>query len=134
MKKKLKQYCHAYMIRPIVYKTLMKSILSLVICGLWDRFCNQAGLFSARVHCASILFILFAVQAWFTFLRLDGVNLPRLPKRKRHKNTRAHTGDIGDYGDTEIIPFEELQEDERDVCVLVSALICALVLLLAALL
>ena len=135
MKRFFGKYCKAYLIRPTIYKTVTKLLLTAVFGGIWSRFGNKYGFFSPILHITSSFTVIFAVLAWFSFLRLDGVRLPRI-KNRRKKKKRMHTmSDLTDHLDTEIIPFEELDEDERDFCSMLSSLVCfALCLLISAVL
>ena len=132
MKRKWKNFCKPYMIRPIMSQVLLKLAVTLILCALWVRYCGSAWMLPSRRHAASILMALFFAQSWFSFLRLDGVKLPHFPRFKR-KSGRSHTGDIADYVDTEVSSFEFLTDGEREVCTLVSALLCALFWLAGAL-
>ena len=132
MKKHPKEYLQGYMIRPIAEKTLVKAAVSAILCALWNRFFNPSGCCPARAYVAAILAVVFLAQAWFSFLRLDGLRFPHLFQRKNTK--RPPTGSMMDYLDTEPSPLEELQDDEREVCTLVSSLLCSIGLFLAALL
>jgi hypothetical protein len=127
----MKKFLKSYLIRPIIYKTVTKLLVAVVIGGVWDRFCNTRGYLSAALTVASIFAVIFAVMAWFTFLRLDGVHIPRLKLPKSKKKQRMQTlSDLTDHLDTELVPFEELAEDERDFCSLVSSLLCFLICLI----
>lgn len=127
MKARWKKYCKKYMIRPIVYRSLVKFLCALCVTLIWDRFINTSGLF-LRSHIFACVSILFAANAWFAFLRLDGVKLPRLP-RPRSKKKGRERGGVTDYVDEPVVSFDELEPDQRDFCSLVSALVCTLVFL-----
>ena len=80
---------------------------------------------------ASALFALLALIAW---LRLDGVSLPKPmnlrlgPKKRRDRIP----GDMIDFVEEEpSVPFEGLEDGEKDCCLLCADLVCAAVFLLA---
>lgn len=127
MKARFKKYRKRYLVRPIVYRTLVKFLCALCVTLVWDRFVNTSGLFS-RAHMFACMCVLFAANAWFAFLRLDGVRLPRLPRPRSKKRDRARGG-VTDYVDDPVVSFDELEPDQRDFCSFVSALVCVLIFL-----
>ena len=108
-----------YMIRPTVYKAFSRFILALTASLLWDRFVNM-GERSMRAWAFLFFGLLFLISAWLCYLRLDGVKMPRLKKPEIKKKPIRTYGDIPDYIDEEIISFDELEEDERDLCCLIA--------------
>ena len=130
--KKLSKYLKAYLIRPIVQRVFVYLIVTALAVGLWDRFVNTAGFFNARTRVTPFIGMVFVAVAWFRFMRMDAARTRgRRRLRKIPKKTR---GGMLDHVDTDPETDVELEEDERDVCVLVSALFCAVVCFVAAVL
>ena len=138
--KKLKAFFYRFynedLLRPIIYKSFARFIYGLTVALLWDRFVNLSGFVTARGFAFPVIGAFFLMLAWFCYLRLDGVKVPRLfkdaPKKKRSK---IHSyGDIADYADQHIVSFEELNEEQRELCILMADLVCGVLFLLIALL
>ena len=135
--KKIRGVWQRYMLRPFLYTAFSRLVLGLFAALLGDHlFSGAAGhpLRSTLFLLASALFALLALIAW---LRLDGVSLPkpmklRLGPRKRRGRV---TGDMIDFVDDDPpIPFDDLEDDEKDCCLLCADLVCAAVFFLASLL
>ena len=132
--KKLRRIWQRYMLRPFLYTTFSRLVLGLFVVLLSDHlFSGAAGhpLRSTLFLLASVLFALLALIAW---LRLDGVSLPKPlnlrvgPKKRRDRIP----GDMIDFVDEEpAVPFDVLEDDEKDCCLLCADLICFFVFLLA---
>ena len=129
--KKLKQNMQPYMVRPLIYMTFTRFILALTAALLADYFL-RAG---AGQHMKATVFlfmgIFFAILAWIAYLRLDGIQLPKpmmLRLNLRKKPTRLY-GDMIDYVDEEPQPitFEELNDGEKDLCLLGADVVCCVV-------
>ena len=78
----------------------------------------------------AFVFALLAVIAW---LRLDGVKLPKLMMMRVNPSKKPSRmyGDMIDYIEERPgIGFDELDEKEKDVCILAADLFCFLVFLL----
>ena len=116
-----------YMIRPVVYKTSSRFLCALTAALAWNEFVNTDGLWP-RSRAFVFFGALFAAAAWLTYLRVDGARIPKLPKRltrRRHDPLRAY-GDLSDHTDDEIVAFDELDEDEQNLCLLLADAITAL--------
>lgn len=61
--------------------------------------------------------------------------MPRIFKdRSKKKRSKIYGyGDIVDYADQHIVSFEELNEDQRELCILIADLVCGVLFLLIAL-
>ncbi len=133
-----KEHYHRYMIRPIVTKTITRTLIGLVIVLLWDKYVNveRIGVSRLAFGLGAVGLILMA-GAWFSYLHLDGLTPVDTAKKrfgiknKKKKTKRSTGGDIADYLDEEIVPFEELEEDEKAACQLVAFLISGAVLVIA---
>jgi len=134
--KKIRSLLTVELIRPTVYRTVSKCAIMLTLVLLWDRYINNVELPVARDACFVAALVFFGL-AWLAYLRLDGLKLPHLTEeqkklreeRKRRKR-RPLTGDIVDYADEHIVPFDELSEEGQMACTLLSNLVSAVVFLI----
>ena len=68
-----KQY-HRYMIRPIVTKTITRTLIGLVIVLLWDKYVNVERIGVSRLGFGlGAVGIILMAGAWFSYLHLDGL-------------------------------------------------------------
>ena len=109
------------LIRPLIYKIFTRGILALLVAQLVHFFAPaNSGLasFSNLSLALALLFVLFTVLAW---LRLDGLKIPqvKLPRMKR-KDPPFLAGNMADHIDDEIVSFDDLDEEEQNVCVLLA--------------
>ena len=111
------------MVRPMIYKTVTKSVIVLVICLLWDRFVNVSSSMSLVKDAFFVVGFIWMLFAWFQYLKLDGYTVQYVFKDKRKKKEKHVQRDIVDYVDEKIISFEELEEDEKTVVNMFSNLI-----------
>lgn len=124
------------MLRPMIYMTFTRFVLALFITLLADFFNSQNVGHSVKkdgFFLCSFLFALLAVIAW---LRLDGVKLPQLMMLRVNpaKKPSRMYGDMIDYIDERPgINFDELDDSEKDLCILGANLFCFLVFLILAL-
>ena len=132
--KKLRRIWRRYMLRPFLYTAFTRLVLGLFAALLCDYFFSGAAGRPLRSTLFLLASVFFALLAWIAWLRLDGVSLPRLmnlrigPKKQRDRIT----GDMIDFVDDEPpIPFEDLEDDEKDCCLLCADLICCVVFFLA---
>ena len=134
MIKKIKSIFKEYMIRPLVYKTVTKCSIVLVICLLWNRFINTSKTMSMTEDVFFIVGMIFALFSWFQYLRLDGFSVHHLLEEKEKTPTKKHVKkDIVDFVDEKIISFHELDDDERVVVVMFSNLISGLIFVMISL-
>ena len=130
--KKLRGVWRRYMLRPFVYTAFTRLVLGLFAALLCDYFFSSAAGRPLRGTLFLLASVLFALLAWIAWLRLDGVSLPRplnlrIGPRKRPVQT---PGDMIDFVDDEPpIPFDDLEDDEKDCCLLCADLICFAVFL-----
>lgn len=122
------------LIRPVVYKTSSRFLCSLAAALLWNEFSNTSGLLPKS---RAFLFfgVCFAAAAWLAYLRLDGVRIPKMPKKlalRRHDPLRYY-GDLSDHVDEEIVAFDDLDEEEQNQCLLFADAITAVLFLLISL-
>ena len=88
-----------YMFRPILYKTVTKLVIAIVLVLLWDRYINTFGLPAAEYGCFCIGGIIF-LMAWFEYLRLDGMVLSHLNDKKQKKKKRYKCQLVSPYWHT----------------------------------
>ena len=119
-----------YMFRPILYKTVTKLVIGIVLVLLWDRYINTFGLPAAEYGCFCIGGIIFPM-AWFEYLRLDGMVLSHLNDKKQKKKKKRHSSsDMADFVDEQVVSYSELEPEERALCRLLSDLLCGGILLI----
>ena len=130
----LKEHVDRNMIRPLIYKVFTRGVLALFAAELVHFFAPETWPLSRFSNLALILAVLFLIGAVIAWLRLDGMNIPqfKLPRMKR-KDPAFLTGDIADHIDDDIVKFDDLDEEEQDVCVLLTDIILAMVCLASAL-
>ena len=116
------------MLRLTLARTMKKSLVALVLVLLWSRFVNrdmsilQVGFFAAGVF-------LF-VMAWFSYLGLDGLKGPWPLLRNKNKRTaspKKKSGDMIDYVEEDVVTMDELSDEERHICGLLSSLLAGAV-------
>ena len=122
----LKTHVTRDMIRPLIYKIFTRGVLALFAAQLIHFFAPahwQLALFSNLALLLAALFLLGAFLAW---LRMDGMRLPQLKlPRIQRKDPPFLTGDMADHLDDEIVHFDDLDQEEQNVCVLLTDLILA---------
>lgn len=125
MIKKIRMIFKKYMIRPMLYQSVTKFAVALVLCLLWDRFLNQDGYRSMAESALFVAGCVFLMLAWIQYLRLDGVRVHHLLEEKQEKKQKHITKDMVDFVDEKIIPFGELDDEEQIVCRFLGDLLCA---------
>lgn len=130
MKRKLQKHFHRYMIRPIIYQTSTRLLVGFTASLLWRHFgqpsANQRMILSFPFVATGAV---YAVLAWMAYLRLDGIRMPVFDRKlfqHKKKPQILSFGDMSDHVDDEIISFEDLEPEEKDTCLLISNLFCAL--------
>ena len=134
----LKKQYHRYMIRPIVTKTITRTLIGLVIVLLWDKYVNVERIGVSRL-CFGLgaVGIILMAGAWFSYLHLDGLTPIDTAKKKfgvknkKKKTKQSMGGDIADYLDEEIVSYEELDESEKAACQMAAFLISGMILVIA---
>ena len=124
--KRWKRIWQRYMLRPFIYMTFTRFLLALFILLLANHLIAPDGR-----DLRGMLFLLgaalFALLAWIAWLRLDGMKLPKLMMLRvnpRKKPARSY-GDMIDYVDEKPpVTFEDLDDAEKDLCILFADLIC----------
>lgn len=117
----------------MLYQCVAKFAVAMVLCLLWDKFLNQGGYRSLAENALFVAGCIFLMLAWIQYLRLDGVRIHHLLEEKEEKKEKHITKDMVDFVDEKVIPFGELDDDERIVCRFLGDLLCALVCLIPSL-
>ena len=132
--KKLRRTWQRYMLRPFLYTAFTRLVLGLFASLLSDFLLSGPAGRPLKSTLFLLASVIFALLAWIAWLRLDGISLPkflnvRLGPKKR---TSRIPGDMIDFVDDEPpIPFDDLEDDEKDCCLLFADAICFAVFLLA---
>ena len=131
----LKEHVDRDMIRPLIYKVFTRAVLALFAAELVHFFAPADWPLSRFSNLALILAVLFVLGTVLAWLRLDGMKIPqfRIPRLKR-VDPAFMASDIADHIDDDIVKFEDLDDDEQNVCVFLADIILAVVCLILALL
>lgn len=116
-----------HLIRPVVYKTSSRFLFALTAALLWNEFSNVSGLWP-RSRAFLFFGLFFTVAAWLAYLRRDGVRIPKLPKKltQRRRDPLRQYGDMSDHVDEEVVAFDDLDEEDQNLCLLLADAITAL--------
>ena len=130
----LREHVTRDMVRPLIYKVFTRAVLALFAAELFHFFAPPSWPMARFANLALILAGLFFLGTAVAWLRLDGMRIPqmKLPRVKR-KDPAFLTGDMADHIDDDIVKFDDLDEEEQNVCVLLTDLFLALVCLALAL-
>ena len=113
-----------------------RGVLALAAALLLDFFLRPKTGRDLREDLFLLAAALFALLAFLAFLRLDGLKLPRLMTLRvnpRKKRSRMY-GDMADYLEDSPDPvFEDLEDDEKDACLIAADLACCALFLLGTL-
>ncbi len=133
----LRERWRRYMLRPFIHMTFTRFLLALAAALLIDFFLGPAAKRDLRETAFLLFAFLFALLAVIAWLRLDGMHLPRLMMLRvnpRKKPSRM-LGDMADYLDERPGPvFEDLEDEEKDLCLLLADGVCCALFLIASLL
>ena len=130
--KKIQRIYEPYLLRPMIYMTFTRFVLALFFALLADFFLTpNAGrpLKSTLFFLCAALFALSALIAW---LRMDGVKLPQILMMRVNPSKKPSRmyGDMIDYIDERPgIDFDDLDDSEKDCCILIADLICFIILM-----
>lgn len=125
MSSKPRRHFGRHMIRPTVYKTFSRVVIALTAALLWNEFVNLSGLIRTS-YAFLFVAVLFFVFAWMAYLRMDGVKLPNIDRRlfDWKRKPPVMYGDMIDHVDEEPPAFDDLDDDEKELCVLMANGIC----------
>lgn len=120
MKKILKKYTRV-LIRPVLYRSITWGAAALAASLIWERFVNVYNLLSVRRDAFFVIGVFFWGLAWFSYLRVDGIRSPKLKEEAKKQKPKWHScGDIADFADEHIVTFDELSDEEQDLCKLAA--------------
>lgn len=115
------------MIRPVIYQTFTRFGVTLTAILVWDRLANSGAVPLPLSYGCMAAVIVYVLLAWMSSLRLDGVKAPvfdrslfRFNRKKKNMDKFFQMTDIADYVDEEPVSFDELENDEKDICLLIS--------------
>lgn len=122
-------------VRPLIYMTCNRFVISLALSLLADRLIRHSPSLPFLSYLFTFLCVLFGLLAWIAYLRFDGIRLPKpFMKRFHFKKKPMRTyGDIADHTDDPITTFDDLEDDEKDACCFTADIICCAAYLLLAL-
>lgn len=132
--KKFRRLWRGELLRPILYKCVTKLSTALALILLWDRYIARRGTPAALGDGSFVAGLALLALAWFSYLRLDGIDPPKLEGPGKSSRKRHWTADIVDFADEHITSWDELEDRERTLCSLVSSALCGGVFLTACLL
>ena len=130
--KRLRALWRRYMLRPFLYTAFTRLVLGLFAVLLSDYLFSGLAGHPLRGTLFLLASAIFALFAWIAWLRLDGISLPRLMNIRLGPRKRPSriTGDMIDFVEEEpTVRFDDLEDDEKDCCLLYANLICFAVFL-----
>ena len=122
--KKMRTIFSSVLIRPTIYRSVTRCAIMLVLLLLWDKYINKAGMPVVQDGCFVAAMVFFGL-AWMAYLRLVRylTEEEKRQRSERKKKRKRLTGDIMDYADEHIVPFDELDEEQQMLCTLLSNLL-----------
>ena len=127
---KIKGIYQPYMLRPILYMTAYRTLVALIFFLLVERFVQT----TAANMIAAFLAVAFALLSYLVYLRMDGLGIPRMKyiRPKKKADAMRNLTSMNDHIDDDPgVSFEELEDDEKNLCSLIANVV-NLVLFLAA--
>ena len=128
MRKKPSFHWNRDMTRPLIYKFFTRLGVALLALAAVNRVRMNQGHSTIWALVCVFLAGLFFVGAWLVYLRRDGTRIPRLKNLRffhKKKPERAY-GDMIDYVHEDVVDFDDLDDDEKDLVSLATNLLCAL--------
>ncbi len=119
---KIKGIYQRYMLRPLVYMAAQRLMVALIFLLALVRFVKNGP---SPSMVAGFLTMLFALFAYLVYLRMDGLGIPRMKFIKpKKKDPMRNFSDMTDHVDDEPqVTFDELEDDEKNLCSLLANLI-----------
>lgn len=116
---KIKGVYQKYMLRPLIYMTAYRLMLALIFLLIIVRFVKGGP---APNMVATFLTVLFALLGYLVYLRMDGLGIPRMKfiRPKKKVDPLRHAASMTDYTDDEPVTFDELEDDEKNLCSLLA--------------
>ena len=128
---KIKGIYQRYMLRPVIYMTAYRLMLSAIFMLILIRFVPKGP---APDMIAGFLAVFFALLTYLVYLRMDGLRIPRVKyiRPRKKPDPLRHASSMTDHTDDDPgVTFEELEEDEKNLCSLLAN-VFNLILFLAA--
>ncbi|MBQ6563488.1 MAG: hypothetical protein IJL88_06230 [Clostridia bacterium] len=132
MRNWLRKHFQRDMIRPLIYKIFTRFILMLLVLLLWNQYLQPRTPHLTLRMVFPVAGIVFLLCAYLVYLRMDGLNIPRMkPLKKPKKDPFRAYGDMTDYLDEPPVSFEDLPKEEQDTCSLLANISCGILFFLA---
>lgn len=129
--KKLREKWRNALLRPAIYAFSVRFLAALAVILAVNYL---VGKNTPRFLGLSFLLLalLFVALAWIAYLRMDGVTLPKplMTRVNLRKKPKRQYGDMIDYIDEKPgLTFEELEDQEKDLCLLLADAACCVIYL-----
>lgn len=136
----LKKHYHRYMIRPVVTKTITRTMIGLVVVLLWDTYANveRTGISRLEFGMCAVGIMLMA-GAWFCYLHLDGLKPIETAKKHLGKDEKK-TGKVKKQATTDMIDYieenaeEAFEEEDKASCQMAAFFLSGMFLILGSIL
>ena len=130
MKKLFDKYTKI-LIRPILYRSVTWGSIALTAALVWERFVGMKSFLSVGRDVFFMIGVFFLALAWFSYLRIDGIRAPKIKTENfKRKPKRFGYGDIIDFADEHVVTFDELSDEEQDLCKLATNFLLGVLFLL----
>ncbi len=116
-----KRIWQRHMLRPLVYLTATR----LMAAGIFLLLVSYIPNGPADSLTAGFLAVFFLLLAYLVYLRLDGMRVPRMKyfRPKKKNDPLRHAASMVDHMDDDPpVTFEELEDEEKDLCSLLANL------------
>ena len=127
---KIKGIYQKYMLRPIIYMTAYRTMVALIFLLVVDRFVKSGALDMI----SAFLAMFFALLAYLVYLRMDGLRIPRMKyiRPKKKADAIRNVTSMNDHIDNDPgVTFDELEDDEKNLCSLLANVINLAIFLIA---
>lgn len=115
------------MIRPIIYKSVTRCSIALVVVLLWERF--VPGRLSSFCDAGFLVALFLFMMSWFSYLKLDGMKV-QLPKKEKRSKKKIHwQPSMVDFVDEKIVTFDMLTDEEQTACLMACNFFSGLIFL-----
>ena len=115
-------------VRPTVYRAFTRLVYGTTATLLIDFFIKDA-LRPIKSYGFTLCAALAALGAWLSYLRMDGMKLPRKPhiKLPKRKQPTFFYSDMAEHIDDELDNYDELEPEEQSLVLFVADLVAAAV-------
>ena len=121
------------LVRPLIHRSFTRLIWGLFFALFLAFLITRWGGRDLRGTLFLAWGIICLLGAWLSYLQLDGAKIPRLDQlraRLDRKRPKRQTGDMIDFVDEEMQTYEELDDEERYLVLLLADGIVAVIFLL----